>query len=65
MLQSSSPSYPIMGSLDLARAYLATFTNEDRDELVKEIIEFKVQLSRISEIEVLEPQRVYLLIPLK
>ena len=52
MLQSSSPSYPIMGSLDLARAYLATFTNEDQDELVKEISKFKVQLSRISEIEV-------------
>ena len=65
MLQSSSPSYPIMGSLDLARAYLATFTNEDRDELVKEISEFKVQLSRISEIEVLEPPKGVLVDPLK
>ena len=65
MLQSSSPSYPIMGSLDLARAYLATFTNEDQDELVKEIIQFKVKLSRISEIEVLEPPMGVQVDPLK
>ena len=65
MLQSSSPSYPIMGSLDLARAYLATFTDEDRNELVKAISEFKVQLSRISEIEVLEPPKGVLVDPLK
>lgn len=55
MLQSSSPSYPIMGSLDLARAYLATFTNDDRDGLVKAISEFKAQLSSIPEVSVLEP----------
>ncbi len=28
-LQSSSPSYPIMASLDIARAYLANFSEED------------------------------------
>lgn len=28
MFQSSSPSYPIMASLDIARCYLATFTQE-------------------------------------
>ncbi|WP_208589131.1 aminotransferase class I/II-fold pyridoxal phosphate-dependent enzyme [Gracilibacillus suaedae] len=33
MLQSSSPSYPIMASLDLARYYLATFTPEQSDIL--------------------------------
>lgn len=65
MLQSSSPSYPIMGSLDLARAYLATFTDEDRDGLVKAISEFKFQLSRILEIDVLEPPVGVLVDPLK
>ncbi|MEK3888913.1 aminotransferase class I/II-fold pyridoxal phosphate-dependent enzyme [Bacillus sp. FSL K6-3431] len=29
VLQSSSPSYPIMASLDIARSYLANFSNED------------------------------------
>ena len=29
MLQSSSPSYPLMGSLDYARHYIAHFTKED------------------------------------
>ena len=29
VLQSSSPSYPIMASLDIARSYLAGFTKED------------------------------------
>ncbi|SFM51325.1 lysine decarboxylase [Gracilibacillus orientalis] len=33
MLQSSSPSYPIMASLDLARYYLATYTREQSEEL--------------------------------
>ncbi|MEN1966484.1 aminotransferase class I/II-fold pyridoxal phosphate-dependent enzyme [Lentibacillus sp. N15] len=29
MLQSSSPSYPLMASLDIARAFLATFSERD------------------------------------
>lgn len=53
MLQSSSPSYPIMGSLDLARAYLASFSKNDVQYLVNEINQFKDQLSSMSEIEVL------------
>lgn len=32
MLQSSSPSYPLMASLDIARQYLATFTEEAKKE---------------------------------
>ncbi|WP_421382499.1 aminotransferase class I/II-fold pyridoxal phosphate-dependent enzyme [Bacillus salacetis] len=31
MLQSSSPSYPIMGSLDYARHYIASYSNDDLD----------------------------------
>ncbi|WP_035531105.1 aminotransferase class I/II-fold pyridoxal phosphate-dependent enzyme [Halobacillus kuroshimensis] len=34
MLQSSSPSYPLMASLDLARDYLQQWSKEDRDTLV-------------------------------
>jgi arginine/lysine/ornithine decarboxylase len=34
MLQSSSPSYPIMGSLDYARYYIASYTEEDLDFLL-------------------------------
>ncbi len=33
MLQSSSPSYPIMASLDLARYYLASYTREQSEDL--------------------------------
>ncbi|MGX9136059.1 aminotransferase class I/II-fold pyridoxal phosphate-dependent enzyme [Rummeliibacillus sp. JY-2-4R] len=54
MLQSSSPSYPIMGSLDLARAYLASYSREDQEALLKEIAQFKRGLKAIPEIEVLE-----------
>lgn len=65
ILQSSSPSYPIMGSLDLARAYLASFTENDLESLIKKISDFKNQLSSISEIKVLEPSTGMEMDPLK
>lgn len=34
MFQSSSPSYPIMASLDLARKYLATYTRQDLTQVL-------------------------------
>ena len=44
VLQSSSPSYPIMASLDIARSYLADFTKKDiaytyesREKFIREI----------------------------
>ncbi|MGM0843210.1 MAG: aminotransferase class I/II-fold pyridoxal phosphate-dependent enzyme [Bacillota bacterium] len=40
MLQSSSPSYPIMASLDYARSYIGTFTKEDKEQNLKEINKF-------------------------
>ncbi|MGG0657219.1 aminotransferase class I/II-fold pyridoxal phosphate-dependent enzyme [Rummeliibacillus pycnus] len=55
MLQSSSPSYPIMGSLDLARSYLSLYSHDDQDFIIKEVEHFKICLSSIPEIEVLEP----------
>ncbi|MDR6120802.1 arginine/lysine/ornithine decarboxylase [Bacillus sp. SLBN-46] len=53
IFQSSSPSYPIMASLDLARKYLATYTQQDLDALQKSIKHFKAELADIPEIKVL------------
>lgn len=54
MLQSSSPSYPIMASLDLARKYIATYTKGDQEYLQKTIAAFKGELKAIKGIKVLE-----------
>ncbi|MEH6954150.1 aminotransferase class I/II-fold pyridoxal phosphate-dependent enzyme [Neobacillus drentensis] len=54
MFQSSSPSYPIMASLDLARNYLATYTPIDLSFLLNEIQRFKQELADIPAIKVLE-----------
>jgi arginine/lysine/ornithine decarboxylase len=54
MLQSSSPSYVIMASLDLARNYLATYEKKDMEYLLTEISRFKKELSMIQGIMVLE-----------
>ncbi|MEJ9232017.1 aminotransferase class I/II-fold pyridoxal phosphate-dependent enzyme [Peribacillus butanolivorans] len=54
MLQSSSPSYPIMGSLDLARSYLASFTLEDQNCLIKRISDFRRELASLQSVRVLE-----------
>lgn len=54
MFQSSSPSYPIMASLDLARRYLATYNQEDRDYLQTKTVEFKRELSEIRGLKVLD-----------
>ncbi|SFB22524.1 MULTISPECIES: aminotransferase class I/II-fold pyridoxal phosphate-dependent enzyme [unclassified Bacillus (in: firmicutes)] len=52
MFQSSSPSYPIMASLDLARAYLATFSGEDYDSLMREIRSFKKEVEHLDGLKV-------------
>ena len=53
MLQSSSPSYLIMASLDKARQYLATYKMEDWDYLEKTITEFRNELQMIPQLNVL------------
>lgn len=53
MLQSSSPSYPIMVSLDLARHFIANFTAEDKDFTIRCIQKFKEKLKSLKEIRVL------------
>lgn len=54
ILQSSSPSYPIMASLDLARSYLGTYTQDDHSFLKEQVDVFKRQLKQIDSIKVLD-----------
>lgn len=55
MLQSSSPSYPIMASLDLARAYLMKIIEEKQQEDIIESVQMvKAYMNSISGIEVIE-----------
>ncbi|WHY92018.1 aminotransferase class I/II-fold pyridoxal phosphate-dependent enzyme [Neobacillus cucumis] len=53
ILQSSSPSYPIMASLDIARHYLFSYQQEDVLYFLKERNRFKQLLKEISGIKVL------------
>ncbi|MED3560972.1 aminotransferase class I/II-fold pyridoxal phosphate-dependent enzyme [Bacillus xiapuensis] len=53
LFQSSSPSYPIMASLDAARNFLAAYKQDDASYLIKEINRFKERLSDIQGIKVL------------
>ncbi|MBE4906642.1 aminotransferase class I/II-fold pyridoxal phosphate-dependent enzyme [Bacillus luteolus] len=54
MLQSSSPSYPIMASLDIARSYLASFDKQDIDRIREQVTAFKKELNQIKGIRVVE-----------
>lgn len=55
VLQSSSPSYPIMASLDLARAYLERFKREEKQfEFLQAIEVLKQQMNSMNEIEIVE-----------
>jgi arginine/lysine/ornithine decarboxylase len=46
MLQTSSPSYPIMGSLDYARHYIASYSKDDYHYFSKERDEFIIGLRK-------------------
>lgn len=54
MLQSSSPSYPIMASLDFSRDYVQNFNKLDAEWTCKKINEFCDQLSKISKLLVIK-----------
>lgn len=54
VLQSSSPSYPIMASLDLARKYIATYTSSDAQYTKERLASFKKDLQTLEFIKVLE-----------
>jgi arginine/lysine/ornithine decarboxylase len=52
-LQSSSPSYPLMASLDLARSYIGTYSEKDKEYLRKQLKAFINELKGIASINVL------------
>jgi arginine decarboxylase len=53
LLQSSSPSYPIMVSLDLARAYVERIMKEEKlPEILKAIEMVEQQINSMEEIEI-------------
>ncbi|MGG0719507.1 aminotransferase class I/II-fold pyridoxal phosphate-dependent enzyme [Robertmurraya massiliosenegalensis] len=54
MLQSSSPSYPIMASLDLARNYIGTYTKEDELYFKETVGHFKKELETLEFLKVLD-----------
>ncbi|WP_442597328.1 aminotransferase class I/II-fold pyridoxal phosphate-dependent enzyme [Neobacillus sp. D3-1R] len=53
ILQSSSPSYPLMASLDLARSYIAMYSDEDKHYLMEQLTIFKHELNKIPQLKVL------------
>ncbi|MFC7394706.1 aminotransferase class I/II-fold pyridoxal phosphate-dependent enzyme [Scopulibacillus cellulosilyticus] len=56
MLQSSSPSYPIMASLDLARHYLASVTEKMLENTLSNIKQLECQLQDIPQINLVTDQ---------
>lgn len=54
MLQSSSPSYVIMASLDDARAYVASYKDNDKRNFVALRFSFIQMLKRIDRLEIVE-----------
>ncbi len=56
VLQSSSPSYPIMASLDLARAYAEDILKTNRTaDIEKELLNMRDVFSQINGAEIVEP----------
>ncbi|MGG5796445.1 aminotransferase class I/II-fold pyridoxal phosphate-dependent enzyme [Bacillus nitratireducens] len=54
MLQSSSPSYPIMASLDIARFAIAVIKEKGHDDIVEFFRRFKEELRSIPQIAILQ-----------
>ena len=54
ILQSSSPSYPIMASLDFARYYLATYGQEDIEYTMKQRNQFVDNLNSLEGMTVIQ-----------
>lgn len=55
ILQSSSPSYPIMASLDLARNYMAQLTEDEIRSIYSEIEKFRSRLGQFPQLSVVGP----------
>lgn len=66
LLQSSSPSYPIMASLDLARFYLAQIDRDFINMIIESFLEFETKLMKIEEIRLINnDSNLFLRDPLK
>ncbi|AVM22369.1 aminotransferase class I/II-fold pyridoxal phosphate-dependent enzyme [Bacillus pumilus] len=60
MLQSSSPSYPIMASLDVARAYVEEMKEKGTLRgIMEELTEVKDQFNCLTHLEVFEPDSLH------
>lgn len=53
-LQSSSPSYPLMASLDIARSYLGTYSLDDLHYLQEEIESFRNVVNNLENVKLLK-----------
>jgi arginine/lysine/ornithine decarboxylase len=65
MVQSSSPSYLIMASLDLSRLYLENLTQDDITYIVDQSHEFRLFIDSVPHFQTVKPQEGYTLDPLK
>ncbi|MBE3554570.1 MAG: ornithine decarboxylase, partial [Thermicanus sp.] len=65
-IQSSSPSYPLLASLDLARRHLALYGEEEFERAMKEMRSFRERLKGLPWLQAVEnddPLRLVLLLP--
>ncbi|GGE84468.1 aminotransferase class I/II-fold pyridoxal phosphate-dependent enzyme [Priestia taiwanensis] len=65
MLQSSSPSYPIMASLDLARYYAAELKEKGAIHILEDIKEWKEEIEKIEQLYIILPKSSVSVDPLK
>lgn len=54
VIQSSSPSYPIMASLDIARYYLAHITEDEKIAIIDSILHFREQLNTVPQLKIVK-----------
>src|SRR5699024_2877411 len=55
MVQSSSPSYPLLASLDIARAFLQSLKHDDIQEVLMTVEKLRKQFSTLSCSTVVKP----------
>jgi arginine/lysine/ornithine decarboxylase len=65
MVQSSSPSYLIMASLDLSRLYLESLSEEDSNEIIQQTEEFRSFIDSLQHLHIVKTPVGYVLDPLK
>lgn len=55
ILQSSSPSYPLLASLDIARTFMQTLTSSDVTDILSSMQNLRERFNQLSASDVLEP----------